>query len=67
MTKAYAERFPLVSDVRNMLTEALEMDPNMTLKGFLEYFDGITFQYELEMLKTAEAEQLTEVLRRDER
>ncbi len=61
MTKAFADRFPLIADVRNMLTEALEMDPNMTLKGFLEYFDGITFQYELEMLKAAELRQLSRI------
>lgn len=61
MTKAFADRFPLIADVRNMLTEALEIDPNMTLKGFLEYFDGITFQYELEMLKAAELRQLSRI------
>lgn len=64
MTKAYEERHPFIAEMRELIAEVLNAYPNMTLKGFQKYFDGLIFQDELEELQKVESEQIRRLLKR---
>jgi hypothetical protein len=58
MTKAYEKKHPFISEMRKMLVEVLNEYPNMTLNGFVKYFDGLIMEDELEEIRKAELEQI---------